>query len=63
MMNTSYDPEADAMFVWFGPDGRSSVRTEEAAPGIMPDFDENGCVFGIEVLDVRERMTGQKSAA
>jgi uncharacterized protein YuzE len=58
MMKTSYDPEADAMFVWFGPEGRSSVRTEEAARGIMLDFDENGRVIGIEVLDVRERMTG-----
>ena len=62
-MKTSYDPEADAMFVWFGPDGASSARTEEVAPGVMLDFDEDGRVIGIEVLDVRERMKGSKAAA
>jgi uncharacterized protein YuzE len=40
MMRTSYDPEADAMFVWFVPEGTKSARTEEVAPGIMLDFDE-----------------------
>src|SRR5207244_7548758 len=42
MMRTSYDPEADAMFVWFGPEGVKSVKTEEVAPGLMLDFDNNG---------------------
>ena len=32
------DPEADAMFVWFGPEGVKSAETEEVAPGIMLDF-------------------------
>ncbi|HEX4080679.1 MAG TPA: DUF2283 domain-containing protein [Rhizomicrobium sp.] len=63
MMKTSYDPEADAMFVWFGPEGGSSARTEEVAPGVMLDFDEDGRVIGIEVLDVRQRMKGSKAAA
>jgi hypothetical protein len=40
MMKTSYDPEADAMFVWFGPDGASSARTEEVAPSTgFPKFE------------------------
>lgn len=63
MMRTSYDPEADAVFLWFGPEGIRSSRTEEVAPGIMLDFDEDGHVIGIEVLDVRERMKGSKAAA
>jgi hypothetical protein len=29
MIRTSYDPEADAMFVWFGPEGVKSAVTEE----------------------------------
>ena len=62
MMRTTYDPEADALFVWFGPEGIGSVNTEEVAPGIMLDFDIEGRVIGIEVLDVRERMT-RKAAA
>jgi uncharacterized protein YuzE len=63
MMKTSYDPEADAMFLWFGPEGKNSARTQEVAPGVMLDFDEDGRVIGIEVLDVRERMKGSKAAA
>ena len=33
MMRTSYDPEADAMFVWFAPEGTKSAETNEVAPG------------------------------
>jgi uncharacterized protein YuzE len=63
MMRTTYDPEADAMFVWFGPEGTKSVETEEVAPGIMLDFDSDGRVIGIEVLGVNERMMRPKAAA
>jgi uncharacterized protein YuzE len=63
MIRTSYDPEADAMFVWFGPKGVQSAGTEEVSPGIMLDFDSDGCVIGIEVLDVNERMNRSKAAA
>jgi uncharacterized protein YuzE len=63
MIRTSYDPEADAMFVWFGPEGVKSVETREVAPGIMLDIDSEGRVIGIEVLDLRERMIRGKAAA
>ena len=63
MIRTSYDPEADAMFVWFGPEGVKSAGTEEVSPGIMLDFDSEGRVIGIEVLDVSERMMQPKAAA
>lgn len=63
MIRTSYDPEADAMFVWFGPEGIKSAATEEVSPGIMLDFDSEGRVIGIEVLDVRERMNRSNAAA
>ncbi len=62
MMRTTYDPEADALLVWFGPEGIGSANTEEVAPGIMLDFDIEGRVIGIEVLDVSERMA-RKAAA
>jgi uncharacterized protein YuzE len=52
MIRTSYDPEADAMFVWFGPEGVKSTGTEEVSPGIMLNFDGEGRVIGIEVLDL-----------
>ena len=63
MMPTSYDPEADAMFVWFGPEGVKSVETEEVAPGIMLDFDDGGQVVGVEILYVSRRIAGAKAAA
>jgi uncharacterized protein YuzE len=63
MMRTSYDPEADAMFVWFGPEDVKSTDTEEVAPGIMLDFDDRGEVIGIEILYVSQRMAKPKAAA
>jgi uncharacterized protein YuzE len=63
MIRTSYDPEADAMFVWFGPENLKSAETEEVSPGIMLDFDSEGRVIGIEVLDVSEWMMRPKAAA
>jgi len=61
VIRTSYDPEADAMFVWFGPEDTKSVETEEVAPGVMLDFDSEGRVIGIEVLGVRQRMVKPKA--
>jgi uncharacterized protein YuzE len=61
-MRTSYDPEADAMFVWFGPEGVKSVETEEVAPGVMLDFDDRGEVIGIEILYVGRRAAKPKAA-
>lgn len=63
MIQTSYDPEADAMSVWFAAPGIVAATTEEVAPGVMLDFDGNGQVIGIEVLGVRQRMHGAEPAA
>ena len=63
MPRASYDPEADAMFIWFGPEGVKSAETEEVAPGIMLDFDDAGRVIGIKVLGVGARMMRPKAAA
>jgi uncharacterized protein YuzE len=63
MMRTSYDPEADAMFVWFGPEGVKSAETEEVAPGVMLDVDDTGEVIGVEIMYVSQRMVRRKAAA
>jgi uncharacterized protein YuzE len=63
MIRTSYDPEADALFIWFAPQDTKSSGTEEVAPGVMLDFDAEGIVIGIEVLDVRDRMKAGEKAA
>jgi uncharacterized protein YuzE len=61
MIKTSYDPETDALAVHFGPDG-ACVESDEVAPGIMLDYDAQGNVIGIEVLDVRMRAAGRYPA-
>ncbi len=61
MIKPSYDPESDALFVWLAPEPIKSVDTREVAPGIMLDFDAEGRMIGIEVLDVRERVAGHKT--
>jgi uncharacterized protein YuzE len=58
MIKTSYDPEADAMFIWLAPEGAKSVETREVSPGVLLDFDDSGRLIGIEVLDVRSRAAG-----
>ena len=63
MIRTSDDPEADAMFVWFGLEGVKSAETAEVAPGIMLDFDDRGDVIGIEILYVGRRTAKPKEAA
>lgn len=60
MMRTSYDPEADAFYARFAPEGVKVERTQEVAPNVMIDFDTDGDVVGIEVLGVRAR--GRKAA-
>jgi uncharacterized protein YuzE len=56
MIKTSYDPEADAMFIWLAPEGVKSTETREVEPGIILDFGVDGRLVGIEVLDVKKRV-------
>ncbi len=63
MIQTTYDPEADAMSVWFAAPGITATTTEEVAPGVMLDFDSSGQVIGIEVLGIRGRSRSVESAA
>ncbi len=48
MPDTTYDPEADALYIQLS-DTRP-VEAEEVAPNVMLDFDVEGRVVGIEVL-------------
>jgi uncharacterized protein YuzE len=61
MIQTTYDPEVDALFVRFAAEGVASVRTEEVAPGVMLDFDADGNAISLEVLDVRSRSTATRT--
>jgi uncharacterized protein YuzE len=53
-MRMNYDREADALYVHFSEapiDGSEEVR-----PGVILDYDEQGRIIGIEVLDARKQM-------
>lgn len=63
MIRTTYDPDADAMFLWFAPAEAKSAETREVAPGVMLDFDAAGHLIGIEVLHLRVRMAEAAAAA
>ncbi len=63
MISTSYDPDADAMYLRIAPKGTKVAQTRELEPGIMLDLDAEGRVIGIEVLDVRRRSAEPQGEA
>ena len=59
-MKLAYDAEADALLVRFADD--KIIESEEVRPGLILDFDANGRIVAIEVLDVREQLAPQAIA-
>jgi uncharacterized protein YuzE len=53
-MKTHYDPEADALYVRFAED--KVVESEEVRPGVVLDFDAEGRIVAMEVLDASEHL-------
>lgn len=53
-MKSHYDAEADALYVRFS--DRRVEESEEVAPGIMLDFDDQHRIVALEVLNAREKM-------
>ena len=46
-MKISYDPETDCLYISLV--DRASVESEEVAPGLVLDYDEEGNVTGIDI--------------
>lgn len=57
-MNIAYDPEVDALSIMFR---RATVTTKELGEGIAVDFDAEGNLVGIEVLDACARFGGRET--
>lgn len=53
-MKVDYDKETDAMFVRFATG--AIVESEELSPGIVLDFDAEGRIVAMEVLDAHKRL-------
>lgn len=49
-----YDPVRDLLYMWFGTPGAKSAETKTIKPGVYADFDQDGKLLGIEVLDASE---------
>ncbi|MEA3459942.1 MAG: DUF2283 domain-containing protein [Chloroflexota bacterium] len=53
-MKIEYDSVRDLLYIWFGSPGTKAARTETVKPGVHADFDRQGRLLGIEVLDASE---------
>ncbi len=54
-MNISYDKDADCLYIQFQ-QGKVS-KTRKIDEGILVDLDEEGRIYGIEIVGVSERMS------
>ena len=50
-MKIEYDPKRDLLYIWFGSPGKKAARTEAVDAGVHVDFDRDGRLLGLEVLD------------
>ncbi|TDH58730.1 DUF2283 domain-containing protein [Dankookia rubra] len=52
----TYDPESDAIGIYFRPDGAKPGDSAEVAPGLTLDYDAHNRVVGVEILGVRDLL-------
>lgn len=54
MMDAHYDPEVDALAINWG--NAPIEESDEVEPGVILDYDKDGNVIGIEVLDASKKI-------
>lgn len=57
-MKISYDSEADALSITFR---ETTVTTKHLAEGIAADYDSEGHLAGLEIMDVQKRFGGRET--
>jgi uncharacterized protein YuzE len=60
-MKIEYDPKADAMYIRLK--AGTVAESDEVRPGVVLDFDAEGKVLGIEMLDVSLRTDNPRELA
>ena len=60
-MKIEYDQQADAMYIRLR--AGDVAESEEVRPGVVLDFDAQGQVLGIEMLDVNKRTDNPRELA
>jgi uncharacterized protein YuzE len=58
-MKITYDPEVDVMRIIFS--SAPIEESDEEKPGVILDFDKNGNVVGMEILDASKRMENPRT--
>jgi uncharacterized protein YuzE len=58
-MKITYDPEVDVMRIVFS--SAPIEESDEEKPGVILDFDKNGNVVGMEILDASTRMENPRT--
>lgn len=59
-MKITYDPEVDALYIRFR---EGTVTTKHIGEGLAVDYDSDGHLAGLEVLDAAERLGGKETFA
>ena len=53
-MKVEYDIHRDLLYVYFSFPSKKVTKTVTIAPGVFADFDRDGKLIGLEVLDASE---------
>jgi uncharacterized protein YuzE len=59
-MKTNYDREADALYARFS--NNKIMESEEVRPGLVIDFDADGRIVSIEMLDAHTQLAPEALA-
>jgi len=58
-MKVTYDPEVDVLRILFS--NAPIEESDEDKPGIIIDYDKEGNVVGMEILDASKRMDNPRA--
>ena len=58
-MKIEYDPVRDLLYVYFAEPTIKAAETVTIKPGVHADFDREGKLIGIEVIDASEIIGGE----
>ena len=58
-MKITYDPEVDVLRIIF--DNAPIEESDEEKPGVILDFDKDGNIVGLEILDASRRMDNPRT--
>ncbi len=58
-MKLTYDPQTDILRILFS---KAPIEeSDEDKPGVIPDYDKDGNIVGLEILDASKRMDNPRS--